>query len=160
MINKSKIWTNYILRCEPIRHSVCIGYKMHDYWITLLQTYWSTSWFTSHKVGYSIGRAIKFDAHNDNNDISYYCLLPVLVSDCLLAHIRLLYVVCISYTSMAYHWRIHHLIFYTAFLNQHVTCNTSKIISKCRHTQKTKPVSVVILVVGTSSWNALLIQNI
>ena len=41
---------------------------------------------------------------------------------------------------MAYHWRIHHLIVYTAFLNPNnpSTCNTSKIISTCRHTQKKK----------------------
>ena len=61
-----------------------------------------------------------------------WLLLPVLVSDCFLTHTRLLYVVYISYTSMAYHWRIHHLILYTALVNSNTPssiCNTSKIIS-------------------------------
>ena len=91
---------------------------------------------------------IKFDVHNDNNDISYHCLVPVLVSDCSLAHICLLYVVYISYTPL------HHLIFYTAFFNpdkpppqhEHFKNNELHVIRK-----KTKAVSVINLVVGASS---------
>ena len=60
----------------------------------------------------------KIDVHDDNNDTptTAYCLywLVIVYS---LTHTRLLYVVYISYTSMAYHWRIHHLIFYTALVN-------------------------------------------
>ena len=67
--------------------------------ITLLQACCLTSRFTSYKVGYSKRRSIKFDIYNDNNDTTGSrqsgvsmillatpdCLLPVLVSDCLLA---------------------------------------------------------------------------
>ena len=76
--------------------------------ITIQQAYCSTSWFTSNKVGCSIRRSIKFDVHNDNTlvmIISNRCLLPVLVSDCLLTHIRLLnvvYVLCVSGVSLTY----------------------------------------------------------
>ena len=99
--------------------------------ITLLQAYCLTSWFTC----YSKRRSIKFDVHNDNDTptephpFPAYCQYWLVI---VYSHIPVFpYVVYISYTPSACYWRIHHLIFYTAFVNPNTpssTCNSSKII--------------------------------